>query len=307
MSKKGYDIDWIIPASYAPQDAVSTAHGYEAIIAGGEKYDRWALEQLSDSLRIIVRHGTGIDNIDLATASDLGIAVTNTAGKNARAVAEHALGMMLALTRKIALCDRELRKGNWCPAFSRELYGKTIGIIGYGAIGQWLAKLLRGFDCEILAYDLRWNVGDDAPEGAKVTDMDDLLSQSDFVSLHIPLTPQTENSIGIEFFQKMKQSAFFVNTARGKLVREDELIRALQDGIISGACLDVFANAPIDGSHPLCGMDDVVLTPHCSAGSAESMNDTLTTCTTSLIEFFSGKIPSGILNADYLASKNKGV
>jgi D-3-phosphoglycerate dehydrogenase len=296
MKPKGFEMVWTPPDDYSPQETVRLVKGFDAVIAGGEKYDRWALDQLKDKLKLIVRHGTGVDNIDIDAATDLGIAVTAAPGRNARAVAEYALGMMLCYTRQVCRFDDEMHQGQWRPRMTKELYGKTVGIIGFGAIGKWLVTLLAGFNCRILVYD-KYQQVDRA--GVENISMDELLKNSDFVSLHIPLNPETENSIGTELFNKMKRSAVFVNTSRGKVVRENELIEALQKGIIAGACLDVFANAPIDKSNPLTGMDNVILSPHTSAVTEEAMEVMMDSSLTDLTEFFEGKAPSELLNPNY--------
>lgn len=304
MKPKGFDVVWTPTSNYTPQETVRLVKGFDVVIAGGEKYDRYALEQLKDTLKIITRHGAGIDNIDLDAASDMGIAVTNAPGRNALAVAEHALGMMLCLTRKICHFDNEMHHGVWSPGMSSQLYKKTVGIVGFGAIGKWLAALLYGFSCDILVYDTYLKPDCVMPAGVKYVSMDELLERSDFVSLHVPLTPETQGSVGMDFFSKMKHTAIFVNTARGKTVRESELVEALQNGVIAGACLDVFANAPIDGSNPLCGMKNVVLSPHTSAVTVESMEEMMQCNLTDMFDFFAGKSPDNLLNPKYSANKN---
>ncbi|HOK53074.1 MAG TPA: phosphoglycerate dehydrogenase [Armatimonadota bacterium] len=302
MASSGIEAVWVSPFNYSSQETVRVAKGFDAVIAGGEQYDRPALEQLRDRLKIIARHGTGIDNIDIKAATELGIAVTNAAGRNARPVAEHAVGMMLALTRKICQYNAQMHRGVWSPAVSKELYGKTVGIVGFGAIGRWLASLLKGFSCRILVYDKVPCVEAAKSADAEYVSLDYLLAHSDFVSLHLPLTQETRGSIGNEFFRKMKPTAIFVNTSRGKIVRENELVEALQAGIIAGACLDVFANPPINESHPLCGMQNVVMSPHTSAVTEESMDDTFQCVLNDIIDFFAGLEPANLLNPDYRAN-----
>ncbi|MHB1457859.1 MAG: phosphoglycerate dehydrogenase [Armatimonadota bacterium] len=302
----GYDVEWITPPTYDPDDTIAAVKGFDAVIAGGEKYDRRALEELSDTLKIIVRHGIGVDNIDLDAARDLGIAVTNGPGRNARAVAEHALAMMLCLTRGIMKYDREVRSGHWMPGITRELYGKTVGIIGFGAIGRWLAQFLSGFNCRILAYDKRFDLVSAGKLGVEFSEVDDMLPVSDFVSLHIPLTSETQDSIGIEFFSGMKPTAYFINTARGKIVREDDLVIALNEGMIAGAGLDVFADAPIGADSPFCSMENVILSPHTSAVSEESMVDMMECSITDLMGNFEGRPSENLLNPGYEKNIHRG-
>ncbi|MHB1001614.1 MAG: phosphoglycerate dehydrogenase [Armatimonadota bacterium] len=306
MGTRGYDMEWITPPNYDPEETVKAVRGFDAVIAGGECYNRWALEQLSDSLQIIVRHGTGVDNIDLDAARDLGIPVTNAPGRNARPVAEHALSMMLCLTRGILAYDRNVRNGRWAPGMTRELYRKTVGIIGFGAIGRQLIKFLKGFDCRILAYDKYFDYAKAAELGVEYSEVDDMLPVADFISLHVPLTPETKNSIGIDFFRKMKNTAYFINTARGKIVIEDDLIEALDSGMIAGAGLDVFADAPIDEENLFCHMDNVILSPHTSAVTEESMYETIDCSIADLTSFFEGRVPDNVLNPGYELNMRKG-
>ncbi len=299
LGKSGYDVTWTPVRNYSPEETVRVTKGYEVIMAGGEKYDRWALGQLRDTLKVLLRHGTGTDNIDITAATDLGIAVTYAPGRNARAVAEHCLGMMIGLTRKFVFYDREVRRGNWTIGISSELYGKTVGIIGFGSVGKWLARLLKGFDCRMLAFDKQFDWASAEMLGAEQAEISEILHESDFISLQLPLTSQTAGSIGYDFFKQMKRTAFFLNTSRGKIVLEDDLVRALQEGIIAGAGLDVFSDPPLATNHPLRAMENVVLSPHTSAVTYESMKDMMDCCITDMNKFFSGETPINLLNPGY--------
>lgn len=296
----GYETDWVTPPSYAPADTVATVKGYDAIIAGGEKYDRWALEQLRDRLKIIVRHGTGVDNIDLVAASEFGIPVTNAPGRNARGVAEHALAMMLCLTRSICRFDDELRRqGIWRPGTTRELYGKTVGLLGFGSIARWLVALLKGFSCRILVHDPFMSDEAMRSHGAEPADIGTIARESDFVSLHMPLTEETEGSIGLDFFRAMKPTAYFINTARGKIIREPELVQALEEHTIAGAGLDVFYGSSYEAAQPFVHLDNVLLSPHTSAVTEESMVDMMDCSISDLAAFFEGRPLGNLLNPEH--------
>ncbi len=302
LADEGYELTWAIPGNYSPAETVRAVKGYDAVIAGGEKYDRWALDQLKDNLRAIFRHGTGTDNIDISAAAEMGIAVTNAPGRNARAVAEHALGMMLGLSRNICVQDRRVRSGSWAPGVSHELYGKTVGIIGFGDIGKWLARLLGGFNCRILVSDKFLTSEQVEAHGAELVDRDRMLEVSDFISLHLPLTAETENSVDINFFRSMKDTSIFINSSRGKIVVEDDLLFALKSGVIAGAGLDVFANGPLDSAHELCSLENVILSPHTSACTTESMQEMMDCSVKDMTDFFSGRTPSNLLNPAYKKS-----
>ena len=296
MAESRHEVVWR-PLTGAGRDDISEAiRGFDAVIAGGERYDRYLLEQVKDRLKIIARLGSGYDNVDLNAAAQFGIAVTNSPGRNARAVAEHALALMLCVTRGLCAYDRQLRRGIWSPIISRELYGKTVGIIGFGAIGRWLARLLASFSCRILAYDKAFDRDVADPLGVDYADLDTVAALADVVTLHIPYNEGTDGSFGMDFFRKMKRSAIFINTARGRIVRENELVQALRDRIIAGAGVDVYPDVPIDGSHPLCTLDNVVLSPHASSLTDEAITELTECCISNVLDIFEGRRPANLLN-----------
>jgi phosphoglycerate dehydrogenase-like enzyme len=217
------------------------------------------------NLRLINKIGVGVDTIDLEAAKAAGIAVCNLPGTNSRAVAEHTVGLMLCALRKTSLFDREIRQGlGWTwPAHRQgqlgEIGGRTIGLVGYGSVARILAPILYSLGTRIL-YTNRSRAIESAV-GTYVT-LDELLSRSDIVSLHLPLNERTRNLIGERAFSIMKTGAIFINTARGGLVDEKALIGALQSGKLSAAGLDSFDREPIDTENPLLALDNVVATPH---------------------------------------------
>jgi phosphoglycerate dehydrogenase-like enzyme len=221
-------------------------------------------------LKLLHKWGVGVDNLDTATARELGIKVARTTGSNAVPVAEFALGLMLSALRHIAFSHAELQKGNWrtgrLPGDTYTLSGKTVGIVGFGAIGTTVARLLQGFGCTIL-YSKRQplDAGEEAALGVKHAALADLLAQSDVVSLHCPLTPQTANMIDKAAFKAMKKTAILINVARGGIVNESDLIEALRAKEIAGAAMDVFETEPLPPDSPLLGIDNLVVTPHLGA------------------------------------------
>jgi phosphoglycerate dehydrogenase-like enzyme len=221
-------------------------------------------------LKLLHKWGVGVDNLDTATARELGIKVARTTGSNAVPVAEFALGLMFSALRYIAFSHAELQKGNWrtgrLPGDTFTLSGKTVGIVGFGAIGTMLARLLKGFGCTIL-YSKRQplDAAEEAALGAKHATLADLLAQSDVVSLHCPLTPQTANMIDKAAFKTMKKTAILINVARGGIVKESDLIEALRTRQIAGAAMDVFETEPLPPDSPLLGIDNLVVTPHLAA------------------------------------------
>lgn len=228
-------------------------------------------------LKLIQKYGIGVDKIDLGAAARRGVPVCIAAGVNAVAVAETAITLMLAVYKRLCVAHNSLRAGQWLKWELRtgcyELWQKTVGLIGGGAIGRAVAKRLHhGFECRVLYYDVgRLSPQVEAAHGMTFTSMEELLRQADLVSLHLPLTPETRGLMDAKAFARMKPTAVLINTARGGVVDEPALIEALRQGTIAGAGLDVFATEPPDRDNPLLQMDNVVVTPHCAAGTVDTM------------------------------------
>ncbi|WP_353184232.1 2-hydroxyacid dehydrogenase [Bosea sp. (in: a-proteobacteria)] len=232
-------------------------------------------------LKLLHKWGVGYDNIDIATAKALGIQVARTTGSNALPVAEFALGLMLSALRFIAYGHAELKKGRWAtgrlPGDTFTLSGKTVGIVGFGAIGQNLARLLAGFGCRIL-YSKRTPLAAAQEEalGARHAPLARILAEADIVSLHCPLTPETENLIDADALAAMKRTAVLVNVARGGVVNEADLVAALRARIIAGAAMDVYAVEPLPPDSELLTLDNLVVTPHLAAMAADTFEPTVT-------------------------------
>lgn len=231
-------------------------------------------------LKLLHKWGVGVDNLDLATARELGIRIARTTGSNAVPVAEFALGLMLSALRFIAYGHAELKQGDWrggrLPGETFMLSGKTVSIIGFGAIGQNLARLLKGFGCTIL-YNKRQPLAaaEEAALGVKFAPLPDLLANSDVISLNCPLTPQTANLIDRKALKAMKKTAVLVNVARGGVVVEADLIEALSSGEIAGAAMDVFETEPLPPDSPLLKVEKLVVTPHLAAIASDNFAPTV--------------------------------
>ncbi|HET6845468.1 MAG TPA: phosphoglycerate dehydrogenase [Anaerolineales bacterium] len=236
-------------------------HGY---IAGLDAIDAAALKA-ADQLKVIARYGVGVDSVDLDAARERGIVVTNTPGANSVSVAELAFAMILALARQIPEAVEAVHHGQWPRYTGLSLEGMTIGLLGLGAIGRQLVLRLAGFDTRVLAYDPLISPEATLPLGVELTSLDAVLQQSDFVSLHLPLLPETRGLVNDAFLGRMKSGAYLINTARGEIVDEDALLRALQSGHLKGAGLDAFAKEPPDATNPLLQLPQVVATPHLGA------------------------------------------
>ena len=238
--------------------------GVDGYIAGLDSIDAAALAA-ADGLRVVARYGVGVDNVDLAAAAARGIVVTNTPGANARSVAELTVALLLLLARPVLRAAAETRAGGWPRLPGLSLAGKTVGLVGFGAIGRQTARLLAGFDCRLLAYDPLLNEATAAALGVRAAGLDELLATSDFVSLHAPVTPATRGMVDAAFLARMKPGAALVNTARGELVDEAALLDALANGRLRGAALDAFAAEPPGGDNPLLALPNVIATPHMGA------------------------------------------
>ena len=212
-------------------------------------------------LRVIVKHGIGVDNIDLDAAKEKGVIVANSPGTNREAVADLVFGLMLSLARKIPQSDRQVREGKWPKVFGQSVWGKTLGIIGLGVIGKSVAQRAKGFNMKVLAFDKYWDEEFASANGIIRSEVDEILKESDFVTLHVPLMKETRNLIGEKQLSIMKPTAYLINAARGGVVDEDALYKALKEGRIAGAGIDVFSTEPPTQS-PLLGLQNVILTPH---------------------------------------------
>ena len=222
-------------------------------------------------LKAIGRAGIGVDNIDVPAATERGIVVFNTPDANATTTAELALAHLLSLSRYLPQADRSVRRGEWKPGdfVGTELAGKTVGVIGFGTIGRIVARRCMAFRTRVLAYD-PYVVPEVVREtGAEPTDLDLLLANSDYVTLHCPLNDATRNLLDASGFAKMKRGARIINCARGGLIDETALVEALASGHLAGAALDVYAKEP-PGTSPLLALDNVVLTPHVGASTNEA-------------------------------------
>lgn len=238
--------------------------GVDGYIAGLDEINETAL-QTAGQLKVISRYGVGVDNVDLNITRQKGIIVTNTPGANSVSVAELALGLILSLARQIPESAQAVRQGKWPRLAGLSLEGKTIGILGLGAIGKQLSRRLSGFDCRILAYDPVLNVEVAKSLNVEMMEMDQVVSNSDFLSLHLPLLPETKNLVNADFLSRMKKGSFIINTSRGEIVDETALYEALKSGHLRGAALDAFTIEPPDPAHPLLNLPQVIATPHLGA------------------------------------------
>jgi D-3-phosphoglycerate dehydrogenase / 2-oxoglutarate reductase len=256
-----------------------------------EKMTKQVLQN-SKRLQIVTKTGIGVDHIDVATATECGILVTNTP-MNRLAVAEFAIMVMLALTKKTRQTGEHLLTGNWRDdsVTVTELFGKTIGLLGFGGIGRQVAKRLQGWDATLIAYDPYIKPAEAEKFGVKLVDRDTLFKNADILTLHLPLNSETKGSVGKNELQMMKPTAILVNTARGKIVKEADLVEALRSQQIAGAGVDVFESEPAKTTNPLFAMENVIISPHSAGFTWEALRRMAEQAAQNTIQALSGKVP----------------
>ena len=254
----------------------------------------------------IARYGIGLDNIDVPCATEHGILVTNVPTYCRDEVAEHALSLILACARKIAAFDGSNKSGMYNLRAHAPLYrirGKTLGIVGFGQIGRALFQKASGLGLRTLVYDVV-PVPAALQRKVKAVALEELLASSDFISLHVPLLPQTRNLMGLEAFRKMKPTAFVVNTCRGEIIDGAALVQALDEGLLAGAGLDVFPQEPPPADSPLLRHPKIIATPHAAFYSEESLQELRETAATQMADVLRGKLPRSIVNQGVLTQPN---
>jgi D-3-phosphoglycerate dehydrogenase len=250
-----------------PGESIELMRGVHGLIAGTESLNDQILRK-ANGLKVISRCGVGLDNVDLETARELGIEVISTPFAPVEAVAELALGLMIALARHVVEADRMVRRAAWKPVMGSLLEGKTLGIVGLGRVGKRLVELVQPLRMSILAYELSPDVAFLTRHSVRLAPLNQLLSQSDVISLHVPLTRATQYLIGRQTLSMMKPTALLINTCRGEVVDESALLEALELSRIGGAALDVYCHEPYQG--PLAGNDKLILTAHMGSYAKEA-------------------------------------
>ncbi|MBE1444203.1 phosphoglycerate dehydrogenase [Paenibacillus sp. OAS669] len=247
-------------------------------------------------LKLVCKHGVGVDNIDLEAAKKHQVWVTNVPSANKHAVADFAFALMLSLARQIPLANELTKKGEWPRIFGSDVYNKTVGIIGLGSIGKEVARRAGGFDMNVLAYDPYPDHAFAEQHGVSFVKLDELLSRSDFVTLHIALTEETKHFIGADQLKRMKESAYLINAARGGIVHEEALYEALTAGTIAGAALDVFELEPLK-EHPLFALPNFIALPHIAGYTSGAVNALGMTCVRNIVNVLvNGQRPDHVMN-----------
>jgi D-3-phosphoglycerate dehydrogenase len=295
----GCTVDLIPQGKKISQEELIRAIGeYDAAIVGVEKITA-SIIQASKKLRLIAKHGAGVDNIDVKAASSKGIVVTSAPGTNSDSVADLTMGLFLSLARRIPFADQSVRTGGWPRLVGFQIVQKVLGIIGLGEIGKRVAKRASGFDMKVVAYDVFRDEAFAQQWGITYLSLDELFATSDFISVHIPSIPSTFKMIGERELRRMKKEAFLVNISRGDVLDEEALYRVLKERSIQGAALDVFSSEPPKES-PLLALDNVILTPHMGAYTYEALRETGMLCVRGIVDLFEGKRPRFVVNQEVL-------
>lgn len=277
LKRAGYQVDFYNQA-FDPQEFEKRIHDCQVLVIGGHAFPPAVLKTCRN-LELILKHGTGLDNIPMEAAKAAGIKVCNVPGTNANAVADLTMGLILDLLRKISYADRMVRGGEWKSIAGSDVFAKTLGLFGFGAIARRVADRARGFSMKILAYDPYLK---QLPEGYEdfvlLTDQKTVLEESEILSAHLPLNEETYHILSAEAMSRMRQGAWIINTSRGGIVDEEALAEALSAGKLAGAALDVLEEEPLRRENPLAGLDHVLITPHMGMYSKEAIGAVSTVC-----------------------------
>jgi D-3-phosphoglycerate dehydrogenase len=270
LLKKHFSVD--VATGLSEAALAEKIPGYDALVVRSKpRVPRSVIE--ASSLKVVARAGVGLDNIDLEACKERGIQVVNSPTALSESVAELVFAMLLSFERNIVRADNSMKEGLWIKKELKgfELHGKTLGIIGFGRIGSHMAKIAGGFGMRVIGYDVHWDAKTAEALGVEFWDKDLLIQEADYLSLHVPLLPQTKGMISKRELGMMKETAVIVNTSRGGIIDEEALYDALEAGTIRGACLDVFEKEPPEDS-PLLHLDNVLLTPHIGASTNEAQD-----------------------------------
>lgn len=290
LLEKGYEL--VDGTGLEEEDLIRDIKGCDAVIVRTVKFTKRVLEA-ADKLKVIARHGAGFDGVDLETARKKGIMVLYAPKANSESVAELAVFYLLYCSRNFKRVQKHYIEDYSFAKFGvekHEVKGKTLGLIGVGNIGGLVAKKAAlGFDMNVLAFD---PYAKELPDYiTPASSREEVFEKADYVSLHIPSTPETNNSVGSKEFSMMKKTAFLINTSRGSIVNEEELIEALEAGELAGAALDVMKQEPVDKNNPLLYMDQVLTAPHIGAATKEASSNSSYACAKGIDDYLSGRRP----------------
>jgi len=292
-------------ASLQPQALAQKIQPYHALIVRSGTKATAEVIAAAPNLKVIGRAGIGVDNIDVAAATKHGIVVMNTPGGNNVTTAEHAISMMLSLARSIPQATASMRAGRWekNKFMGVELCNKTLGIVGVGNIGSLVAKRARGLEMRVVAYDPFISNEAAARMGVELVSLDELYARADFISVHTPLTPETRGLVGDQAFAKMRRGVRIINCARGGIVDEVALERAIRSGVVAGAALDVLAEEPPPKDHPLLQLEQVICTPHLGAATDEAQVNVSIAVAEQIVEYLTRGVIKNAVNVPSISAE----
>jgi len=308
LKQAGVEVEFAKKDCATEDEIITAAHDADAIIgvATFQPFSRKVIERLA-KCRLILSMGIGYDNLDIEAATEHGILAANVPDYCLEEVSDHTMALILASTRKIVKLSRTVEEGGWktepdpeiqrniWPKMSR-LRGQTLGLVGFGRIPRTLVPKAKGFELRVIAYDPYIQPSVFEALGVERVELDQLLAESDIVSLHSALTAETRHMLGLEQFKKMKPTAYLINTARGALIDQRALYTALTEGYLAGAALDVTDPEPISPDDPLLKLDDVIITPHSASSSIPALMALLSRPGEEIARVFKGEWPIGLLN-----------
>ncbi|MDR3048276.1 MAG: C-terminal binding protein [Elusimicrobiota bacterium] len=283
-------------------DVIKAAKDADAIVVQYAPITKKVIDALPN-LKVVGRYGVGVDSLDVPSITAKGVAVCNVPDFCISEVADQAIALALSVARGIRLLDNQIRTGHYSLEIAKPLHrisGKIFGVVGLGNIGSTTAKKARGIGYEAIGYDILYKPGTTTKDAIPTVSFDDLLSQSDIISIHTPLTAATKHLFNASVFTKMKKGAILINTSRGGLIDTQALVEALKNKTIFGAGLDVFEQEPFPKDHPLCSFNNVVLTPHAGWYSEEAYAELKRKVIENVADVISGKKPRNILNPEVL-------
>jgi|APSaa5957512622_1039677.scaffolds.fasta_scaffold22976_2 phosphoglycerate dehydrogenase-like enzyme len=301
LEEAGYEVVYMAGRLGKEVEAVRAALvDIDAVLPGMEPLNAATMES-AERMKIIARNGVGYDAVDVPYCTERGIVLTTTPGALSDAVAEETFGLILALTRHIALGDRTVKGGEYDVPYGEDLAAMTLGVIGGGHIGGEVIRLAKAFKMQVLVYDPYADAARVQELGGELVALDELLPRTDIVTFHLPLTPESQNMVNAEFLAKMKQGSYLVNTARGGVVDEPALLEALQNGHLAGAGLDVQASEPAVGvSLELVKLENVVAMPHSGSKTYATRERMSMWAAQSIVDMFQGKTPEHVVNREVL-------
>ncbi len=296
LKKAGLKVD--VKTGLSPEELIQIIPGYDGLVIRSATKVTQELVAAATNLKVIGRAGSGLDNVDIPAATKRGIVVMNTPGGNTVTTAEHAFSLMVSMARCVPQATASTKAGKWEKKkyMGMELFNKTLGIIGMGAIGSHFAKLAQGMMMNVIAYDAYLSPERAEKAGVEVVDFGGLITRADVITIHAPLTDETKHMINADAIQKMKQGVRIINCARGGIVDEDALYNGLKSGKVGSAALDVFEKEPVDPSNPLLTLENFICTPHLGASTREAQENVAIAVSNQIVDYLLHNVPRFAVN-----------